>query len=422
MPPVPPTLLVVDDEPGIRKVLCGLLEQAKYRTLAAENGEQGLDEAHRSDIDLVIADLKMPGLSGIEMLEALRRDGIQTPVIILTAHGTIQTAVEAMRAGAHDFITKPFDRDEVLFSVKKALAGAERDVAPPKMIGGLAEVRRLVERVAPTDSTVLIHGETGVGKEVVARMIHAARGGPFVKVVCAALPETLLEAELFGHEKGAFTGAVNAKPGRFELAGGGTIFLDEIGEIPPATQVKLLRVLQDREMERVGGVATLKVDARVVAATNVDLAAAVREGRFRQDLFFRLNVFPISIPPLRERGDDVLEMADAFLDRRPGKPRLAPEARERLREYPWPGNVRELQNLMERASILGDGPLIGIELIGSLLSAPAVGGIHEKLRATERAAVEDALRRSAGNRTKAARLLGVSRRTLYNKLTEYGLA
>jgi transcriptional regulator with PAS, ATPase and Fis domain len=251
-------------------------------------------------------------------------------------------------------------------------------------------------------------------------MIHAARGGPFVKVVCAALPESLLEAELFGHEKGAFTGAANAKPGRFELAAGGTIFLDEIGEITPATQVKLLRVLQDREIERVGGVATLKVDARVVAATNVDLEAAIRAAQFRQDLFYRLNVFPIVVPPLRDRPDDILELADAFLDKRPGKPRLAPEARTRVRAYRWPGNVRELENLMERASILCEGGMISAELVDSLLTT-APGGLTDKLRATERAAIEDSLRQAGGNRTKAAKLLGLSRRTLYNKLAEHGL-
>jgi DNA-binding NtrC family response regulator len=425
---VPATILVVDDEPGLRKVLCGLLEQAKYRTIAAEDGARGLEEAQRGDVDLVIADLKMPGPSGIELTAALRQAGIHTPVIILTAHGTIAAAVEGMRRGAADFVTKPFDRDELLLAVRRALARPAAEPASPKLLGGsaaLAEVRRLAARVAPTDSTVLIRGETGVGKEVVAQTIHAqsaARGGPFVKVVCAALPESLLEAELFGHEKGAFTGAVAAKPGRFELAEGGTIFLDEIGEIPPPTQVRLLRVLQDRQIERVGGVSTIRVTARVVAATNVDLEAAVREGRFRQDLFFRLNVFPITVPPLRERGEDVLELADAFLDRRPGKPRLAPEARARLRAYGWPGNVRELENVMERASILAEGPLVSAELVESLLSGPsAAGGIHEKLAATERAAVAEALKQAGGNRTRAARSLGVSRRTLYNKLHEHGL-
>jgi DNA-binding NtrC family response regulator len=341
--------------------------------------------------------------------------------------------------GAAGYVRKPFDRDEILFEVRRAVdrqeSGAEVAETPGEMVGRSAPVREvfsLVAKVAPTNSTVLIRGESGTGKELVARAVHdqsKRKGKPFIKVNCAALPETLLESELFGYEKGAFTGAVAAKPGRFELAEGGTVFLDEIGDLTPPTQVKLLRVLQDRQFERLGGTQTLKADVRVLAATHRDLEALVKEGKFREDLFYRINVVPVRVPPLRERREDIPLLAEHFLNRfrrEHGKPsvRLDAAAFEALSAHGWPGNVRELQNVVERLVVLNQSGLILKQEVLPCLGGPAPAGaaaLGASVAEAEKTAIQNALKSTGGNRTQAAKVLGVSRRTLHNKLREYGI-
>ncbi|MBI2901467.1 MAG: sigma-54-dependent Fis family transcriptional regulator [Planctomycetes bacterium] len=435
-----PLVLVVDDEPSMRKVLAGILKQENIACLAAAGGPEALDLLHRHDVSVVITDLRMPGMDGLALLARVHEIDPTIEVILITAYGTEDVAREALKRRASDYIRKPFDRDEILFAVRKAVARrAAPETAPPDeaaMIGRSQKMKRvfeLIEKVAPTNSTVLVLGESGTGKELAARAIHAKsprRDRPFVKVVCAALPETLLESELFGYEKGAFTGAVTAKPGRFELAEGGTVFLDEIGDLTPATQVKLLRILQDRQFERLGGTQTQTADVRVLAATHRDLEAFVREGKFREDLFYRINVVPISLPPLRDRMDDLPFLCEQLLGRYRqihGKEgvRLDPKALERLAGYAWPGNVRELQNVLERLVVLSGGGVITAEETAACLpagaTAPAGGGLGSARAEAERHAIERALRETDGNRTRAAKLLGVSRRTLHNKLNEYGI-
>jgi two-component system response regulator AtoC len=382
----------------------------------------------------------------------------------MTAHGTVPMAVEAMKAGAQDFILKPFDREEILFTIRKALLlHAQEDVEPRAPLkastfvghsAAMAQVESLLTRAAAGTATVLLRGESGTGKELAAKALHDAsprHGGPFVKLHCAALPETLLESELFGYEKGAFTGAATRKPGRVELAHGGTLFLDEIGDITPHVQVKLLRLLQEREFERLGGTQTLKVDVRFVAATHRPLEEMVKKGEFREDLFYRLNVVPVWLPPLRARPEDIEPLARHFLDvhaRANGRQpfTLTADALQALQAQPWPGNVRQLQNFMERLVVLSDGPGLSGEDVARELArqpglmpqpaaaaatsapapvVPSAGGEQKTLesqrRETERQALLDALKRAGDNRTLAARLLGISRRTLYNKLEEHGL-
>ncbi|KAA0225383.1 sigma-54-dependent Fis family transcriptional regulator [Fimbriimonadia bacterium ATM] len=371
-----PRILVVDDEPNIRRILQAALERSGYVVTTAESGEHALELLANTDYTLVISDVLMPGITGVELLKRIKSKKPDVPVLIVTAFGTIPQAVEAIRAGAADYITKPFDLDAMRKHVaywisqtkkpKSATKPANTPSGLDDIIGespAMQEVFDLVRRIADSTATVLITGESGTGKERIARAIHKCStrsDKPFVAVSCAALPETLLESELFGHEKGAFTGADTPKPGRFELADGGTLFLDEIGEVPLSIQVKLLRVLQEREVDRLGGTAPKSVDVRLITATNRDLEAAVSEGVFRQDLLYRLQVLHIELPPLRERTEDVEPLALLFLRKYAsanGKPltAIAPDALDLLKAYRWPGNVRELENVVERAVVLA-GP------------------------------------------------------------------
>src|ERR1700689_3682432 len=369
-------VLIVDDEPNLRKILSAQLTRDGYDVLTAEDGEQGLALLAEHHIDLVITDLKMPKVDGMTLLKRALVDEPELPVVMITAHGTIDTAVEALKRGAFDFVTKPFDKDEVRQIVAKALrtrelGGADATSTPASrgarfgIIGsspGIAELYAILERVADTPTTVLITGESGTGKELVAGALHehsSRKDKPFIKVNCAAIPKELIESELFGYERGAFTGAVSSKPGRFELANGGTLFLDEIGEIPIEMQVKLLRALQESEFERVGGIKTIRVDVRLVAATNRDLKKLIAGGTFREDLFYRLNVVPIRLPALRERAVDIPLLVDHFLGKfnERLKKHVAgtePEALDVLASYPWPGNIRELENVIERAVLFCD--------------------------------------------------------------------
>jgi two-component system, NtrC family, response regulator AtoC len=460
--PLKGSVLLVDDDPAVAKVLGALLVQAGLTVHTAKSGAEALALLGQKPIDVVVSDVRMPGMSGLELLGEVTRLCPEVPIVLMTAHGTVPMAVEAMKAGAADFILKPFDREEILFTVRKALLRAQGDAAlsPLKtsaFVGrsaAMAEMEALLTRAAAGTATVLLRGESGTGKELAAKVVHDAsprRSGPFVKLHCAALPETLLESELFGYEKGAFTGAATRKPGRVELAGGGTLFLDEIGDITPQVQVKLLRLLQEREFERLGGTQTLKVDVRFVAATHRPLEEMVKKGEFREDLFYRLNVVPVWLPPLRTRPEDIEPLARHFLEvhakangRQPFT--LAADALQALQAQPWPGNVRQLQNFMERLVVLSDGPnLTGEDVARELArqpglmptppqgepmsaAAPAVAPtgsepktLESQRRETERQALLDALKRAGDNRTLAARLLGISRRTLYNKLEEYGL-
>jgi two-component system response regulator HydG len=451
------TILVVDDEPGQRAMLRAVLTAEGYQVAEGEDGASALAHVEAGFYDLILMDVRMAQLDGMAALKAIKARSPGIPIVLMTAYGTVRDAVEAMKAGAYDYLTKPLDIDELKLIVTRGLRHAAleeenarlralvgQDVDVSAIIGISEPMRRVFEAialVAPTEATVLIQGESGTGKELVAQAIHAnspRRAGPLVTVNCSALPETLLESELFGHERGAFTGATERRIGRFELAHGGTIFLDEIGELTPAAQSKLLRVLQSQEFERVGGTKTLKVDVRVIAATNKDLEAAVRGGQFREDLLYRLRVFPLTVPPLRERRDDIPLMADHFLKRYVERHRrqirgLTPRALDLLMRYDWPGNVRELEHALERAVILARGEHITPEELPPNIRA--IGGdpggttpqeppvpVGLRLKEVERELIHKTLERTGGNRTKAAEILGISRATLHNKLKEYGLS
>jgi DNA-binding NtrC family response regulator len=437
-------VLIVDDEPKLGALLAQVLALDGHAVTGAGGGREALALLAREPFDVVVTDLRMPEVDGIAVLRAARARPDAPEVILMTAHASAESAVEAMKAGAADYVTKPFANDELRLRVRR-LAG-QRDAErrseallarlTPALVAESAAMREVLaaaRRVASTDATVLLLGESGTGKSQVARFIHyqsRRAGGPLVEVHCAALPETLLEGELFGHEKGAFTGAVQRKAGHLAAADGGTVFLDEIGEVPPAIQVKLLRFLQDRRFTPLGSTEERKVDARVVAATNRDLDAAVRSGAFREDFFYRLNVFAIRVPALRERPEDVLPIAERFLAERSPAARLSPAAREQLRARPWPGNVRELENVLERALILaGDDELREEHLAPSRAAAAPRpgGGVADvlvpgfDLDAFERALVVAALERAGGNKAAAARLLGITRRRLYSRLESLGL-
>jgi DNA-binding NtrC family response regulator len=451
-----PTLLIVEDEAKMRRLLELNLAEDGYSVHTAPDAEAGLNTLRQEKIDLVVTDLKLPGMNGLEFLQAVKRTNATIPVVVMTAFGTVETAVEAMKAGASDYVLKPFSLEEMKLILRKELdvrrlreenrslreALGERYqfrnivARSPKM----QEVLATVERVASTQSTVLLGGESGVGKDLIARAIHEhsrRASGPFIKINCTAIPENLLESELFGYEKGAFTGANTAKPGKFELADKGTIFLDEIGDVPGSIQVKLLHVLQDREFERLGGTKTLKVDVRVVAATNQDLRAALEQGTFREDLYYRLNVVPISIPPLRERKEEIPYLADHFIARfarESGKPLsdITPAALRLLMDFHWPGNVRELENIIERAVALSAGTVIDVADIRLDVSAarpaPVVAGGSlpfppegMTLEEFEDEIIRESLRRADGNKSQAARLLGLSRNALRYRLSKLGL-
>ena len=384
------TIVIADDETNIRRVLEAVFTKEGYTVISAENGRAAINAVSENpDVDVVISDLIMPDMNGVEVLEAVKQINPSISILMITAHGTIKSAVDAMRLGAFDYITKPFDMDEIKLVVKKALERNQLITENRELrqqlktryrfdnivgnSGKMQDVYRLVERVADTRATILIRGESGTGKELIARALHFNSGRankPFVPVACIALAETILESELFGHEKGAFTGAVGTKMGRFEAADGGTLFLDEIGDIPGNVQMKLLRVIQEREFERVGGLKTIKVDVRLITATNQDLEKAVKEGKFREDLYYRLQVVQISIPPLRERKEDIPPLVEHFINMYAGENGKAikfasPEALEMMMACNWPGNVRELENSMERAIVLADhdAQLITLDLL-----------------------------------------------------------
>jgi two-component system response regulator AtoC len=466
-------VLIADDELNMRRVLEAILRREGYDVVTAANGLDALAAMNRG-VHTVITDLKMPGLDGMGLLKKLSADYGDVPVVMITAHGSVENAVEAVKLGAFDYLEKPFEQEQIRQVVAKALstfALSRRDARPEEVTGrgrfrligespAIKQIYGVVEKVANTPSTVLITGESGTGKELIARALHensSRHGGPFIKINCAAIPKTLMESELFGYEKGAFTGAVGAKPGRFELAHGGTLFLDEIGEIPVEMQVKLLRVLQESEFERVGGLKTIKVDVRLVTATNRDLLQEIAEGSFREDLFYRLNVVPIHIPPLRERREDIPLLADHFIAKFNERLRkqiesIDQDAIERLVAHPWPGNIRELENLMERTVLFCESAQIGVANlpaeIGHLqpvavpvapaatdegagsLSIPTPAGLagsslKEAVRAqterVERELIQRALDETGGNVTQAARKLKISRKSLQTKMKEFGL-
>jgi DNA-binding NtrC family response regulator len=445
------TVLIVEDEANMRRVLCALLERDGFGTIEASDGDAALERLAHEPVDAILTDLRMPKRNGLELLEAVRRAHPEIPVVVLTAHGTVGSAVEALKQGAFDYLTKPFDPDEIRQVMEKAVSTrrlASREVrlladedAEPLLCGpsqALAEVRHVIERVAPTPATVLITGESGTGKEIVARGLHRAslrNSGPFLKINCAAIPEGLLESELFGYERGAFTGAVGRKPGRFELADGGTLFLDEIGEMPLSAQPKLLRAIQEGRFYRVGGTETVHVDVRLVAATNRDLREEVRTGRFREDLFYRLHVVPIHLLPLRERPEDIPPLALLFLERFAARLKrpvtgIDPLAMDLLRAHSWPGNIRELENAIERATLLCDGSTlterdlppevrpVAQRPTSNLEPTPLRQRIRAATERIERDAILEALRMTEGNVTRAARKLGLSRRGLQLKMKE----
>jgi DNA-binding NtrC family response regulator len=442
-------LLVVDDEKNIREGLAASLEMDGYEVETAADGDEGWRRFQKGDSDLVITDLRMPGLNGEELLKRISAETPGIPVIVLTGHGTVETAVEAMRNGAYDFLTKPVNLDRLSLLVKRALANRELVLKHRRLeeeleqkkqfstiIGTSAPMRRVfdtISRAAPARASILITGESGVGKELVADAIHELsprKGKPLIKVHCAALAASILESELFGHEKGAFTGAIARRRGCFERAHEGTLFLDEIGEIDQNVQIKLLRVLQDRKFERVGGEETLEVDVRIVAATNKDLKAEIEKGNFREDLYFRLNVVNIIVPPLRERKDDLPLLITSFLREfaaENGKPveGIDEKARAALYAYDWPGNVRELRNCVESAVVMAKGQMIAEEDLPPTLRTKNDEGwiripLGASLEESEKIVIRDTLSFLKGNKSKTAEALSIGRKTLHRKLAEWG--
>ncbi len=434
-------VLVVDDEPKLGRYVAQMLGLDGHQVVRAAGGQEALARLAEEAFDVVVTDLRMPGVDGIAVLRAARTRASPPEVVLMTAHATAESAVEAMKAGAADYVTKPFSMDELRLRVERLAARRAAESRSAQLLARLTpdlvaesaamkDALSAARQVAPTDATVLLLGESGTGKSQLARYIHyqgKRAQGPFVEVHCAALPETLLEGELFGHERGAFTGATQRKQGHLAAAQGGTVFLDEIGEIPPATQVKLLRFLQERTFVPLGSTEQRSVDVRVVSATNRDLEAAVREGDFREDFYYRLNVFAIRVPPLRDRPEDVLRIAEKLLAGRGWPPsKLSAAARDRLLAHSWPGNVRELENALERALIVaGDGEIRPEHLAvgpgaarGARVADMLVGGFE--LDAHERDLVFAALERAGGNKTSAAKLLGITRRRLYTLLASFG--
>ena len=443
-------ILIVEDEEKLRRVLELQLRSADFEVEQAETAEAGLKMADRAD--LVLTDLRLPGMDGLELIHVIRRQNTRTPIVVMTAFGTIETAVNAMKAGAADFLLKPFSLDHMMTVIRKALDVRALEDENRKLreelgyryefdniIGrstAMQEIFATIERVAATRATVLLAGESGVGKDLIARAIHyksPRRDRPFVKINCTALPENLMESELFGYEEGAFTGANTAKPGRFEQADTGTAFLDEIGDVPATIQVKLLRVLQEREFERLGSNKTRHIDVRIIAATNQDLRAALEQGTFREDLYYRLNVVPLNIPPLRERTEDIPFLAEHFVKKLAAAnaspvESITEEAIRKLLGYHWPGNVRELENVIERSLVLCSGTRLDAADI-RLDTAPrareraAEDFLPEGLSLDEyeQSIIREALRRAAGNKSQAARLLGLTRNALRYRLAQMGL-
>ena len=448
-------ILVVDDEGGVRSTLSAILSDEGYRVEAVGSGEAALTALEKKRYDLLLLDVWLPGADGLEILARVRENDAELPVVVISGHGTIETAVKAVRLGAQDFVEKPLSLEKTLLAVRNALSRTrlESEVRDLRrrldrryaMIGDSPAVRRLraeIAQAAPSNGRALVYGENGTGKELVARAIHAQSlraAGPFVEVNCAAIPEELIESELFGHVKGAFTGALAPRKGKFELAHGGTLFLDEIGDMSLKTQAKVLRALQEQRVEPVGGAGSVEVDVRVIAATNKRLEEEIRAGRFREDLYFRLNVIPFQVPPLRERSEDVPLLAAHFMEvlsaehgRRPRQ--LAPEVLDLLARLPWPGNVRELRNTIERLVIMAPGERIErrdlpASLLGALPEGLSLGGEVEASRGTLAAAREEferhyilrRYRECAGNMSRTAESLGVERSNLYRKMKGFGL-
>ncbi|MBK7141753.1 MAG: sigma-54-dependent Fis family transcriptional regulator [bacterium] len=437
-------ILVVDDEPKMTSLVCGELEDAGHTVTTSTKPSEAVSLLERHSFDIVITDLSMPEISGMVILEkALEKQG--TEVVMMTAFGTVESAVAAMKKGASDYLLKPFSLDELtlivgklvdkqrLTSLNRHYQDEERTAMADSLIGSspaTEKIRKLISQVAPTETTVLLTGRSGTGKELAARMIHdlsPRQAKPFIAVNCAAITETLLESELFGHEKGAFTGAVARKRGRFELAEGGTIFLDEIGEMSAQMQSKLLRVIEERQLVRVGGVDTVPVDVRIVAATNRILKDDIRSGAFREDLYFRLAVFPILMPSLAERGDDVLQLATYFLERQRYRfSQLDAPVADMLRRYDWPGNIRELRNVLERATILAGGEPLTVEDFALETEDAPLTPHHSPspgsgLEDTERTMIQNALQAAGGNKTEAAKLLKITRRRLYSRMKAHDI-
>lgn len=448
------SILIVEDEPKMRRLLEISLGEEGHVVHTAAEAETGLKCLRREAIDLILTDLKLPGMNGLEFLQEAKRLDSSMPIVVMTAYGSVETAVDAMKAGASDYVIKPFTMAEMKLVVRKELdvqKVRDENRSLREALGKryhytnivarsrkMQEVLAMVARVAPTHSTVLLGGESGVGKDLIARAIHQnsrRSSGPFIKINSTAIPDNLFESELFGYEKGAFTGANNSKPGKFELADKGSLFLDEIGDVPATIQVKLLRVLQEREFERLGGTKTLKVDVRLVAATNKDLRAALEQGTFREDLYYRLNVVPIDIPPLREHKEDIPDLVHHFLARfsqQNGKEieTITPPALKLLMDYHWPGNVRQLENTIERAVALSsddviDADDIHLDSLSKAAGATATGSFLPEgmtLEQWEDEMIREALRRAQGNKSQAARLLGLSRNALRYRLSKIGVA
>ncbi|MGE5257229.1 MAG: sigma-54-dependent transcriptional regulator [Hyphomicrobiales bacterium] len=452
------TILIVDDEKNYLLVLSAVLEEEGYEVLTALGGPEALEIQKSSDLDLVLTDMKMPGMDGIELLEQIKGRDLELPVIMMTAHGTIDKAVEAMQKGAYSYILKPFDNERLILYVKKAISTYQvvkenrrlRDAVESqyrfgKIIGkskSMRDVFETIQKVAPSNATILIEGESGTGKELVAKSIHfnsPRRDHPFVAVNCSALAESLLESELFGHEKGAFTGAVSSKKGRFELAHGGTLFLDEIGELSPNLQVKLLRVLQEKTFERVGGVRSIAVDIRVIAATNKKLKEEMIAGRFREDLFYRLNVVYIIIPPLRERREDIRLLVNHFIEKYSAERKstvpvkgVAQDVDRLFDDYSWPGNVRELENVIERVMILCPHEVItrddlpkgfksNLDNALRLDGIPAGAKLYDTLEMVEKVMIQRALKMADNVQAHAADILGIGKSGLNQKIKKYNL-
>lgn len=455
-------VLIIEDNTTLREGITQVVKRMGHDTISAPGGRQGLELYEEHKPDLVLSDLKMDGVDGMQVLKTIRTKNPQAMVIIITAFGSIERAVDAMREGAYDFISKPFPPDLLRTKVTRALDVSEQSKESERLrqenamlreqiheregnfdiIGqspAMESIFKMIRKIAPTDSTVYVHGESGTGKELIARAIHEnsdRANGPFIKVNCSALAETLLESELFGHEKGAFTGAHKRKMGRFELADGGTLFLDEIGDIRPSTQLKLLRVLQERQIERVGGEDTIHVNVRVVTATNKDLKQEVAEGRFREDLFYRLHIIPIELPPLRDRPSDIALLVEHFITKLAQRTRsdvsgIAPDALKVLQQYSWPGNVRELENVIERALVFADGeqlvmqdlpPMITGRTANDLLPIPdGERSLPEILESLEHQLILRAFKQAEGVKTETARLLGIKPSALYYKLEKYNI-
>ena len=445
-------ILIADDDLSMRQALAESLESCGFEVETAENGADALQKFQKGKFEVVVTDMRMPKMTGMDVLRGIKEISPQTPVILITAYGTVKTAVEAMKEGAAEFIMKPFSLDDLEFAVKNVLvvnkdgeAGNIEEACPAAMEiitqdPAILAILKLLKNVARSKSTILIYGESGTGKELFARYVyrHGSRKNmPFVAVNCAAIPHNLLESEMFGYEKGAFTGALQKKAGRFELAHGGTLLLDEISEMDIQLQAKLLRVIQESEVDRLGGKAPVPIDVRIIATTNAELKQRIGEKTFREDLYYRLNVIPVKIPPLRERSRDIALLVEHFLNKYSHingrqKPELTNDSFDVVKNYPWPGNVRELENVMERAVLVCNSNLITPEhlsleyVMGAITAAPAgnaghtAAGEDQTLRDMEKSLIFDTLNKVQGNRTKASKILGISVRTMRNKLHEYG--